>query len=104
MTILHNNFSLEGAAEADCLAIGPRGNNVRFGSKADMCAAISNVRFAPESGHVRCTQRCPLRANSGLMHRSKQHRYSITSSASATSVLGTARSMDLAIFMLITNK
>ena len=32
MTILHNNFSLEGAAEADCLAIGLRGNKVRFGA------------------------------------------------------------------------
>ena len=25
--------------------------NVRFGSLADICAAISHVRFAPESGH-----------------------------------------------------
>jgi hypothetical protein len=24
-----------------------------------------NVRFAPESGYVRCNQRCPLWANSG---------------------------------------
>jgi hypothetical protein len=28
--------------------------NVRFGSKADIRAAKSHVRFAPESGHVRC--------------------------------------------------
>ena len=28
--------------------------NVRFGSKADMCAAKRHVRFTPESGHVRC--------------------------------------------------
>jgi hypothetical protein len=47
MTILHNNFSLEGAAEAGCLAIGPRGNNVRFGSKADMCSAQADVRYVP---------------------------------------------------------
>jgi hypothetical protein len=29
--------------------------DVRFGSKADVCAANSHVRFTPESGHVRCT-------------------------------------------------
>jgi hypothetical protein len=28
--------------------------NVRFGSKADICSAVGNVRFAPESGHVQC--------------------------------------------------
>ena len=32
-----------------------------------------------------------LRATSRLMHRSKQHHYSITSSARASSVGGTAR-------------
>ena len=37
----------------------------RFGSLADICAAKCNVRFAPESGHVQCTSRCPLCANSG---------------------------------------
>ena len=47
MTILHNNFSLESAAEADRLAIGLRGNNVRFGSKADMCNAKRHVRYVP---------------------------------------------------------
>src|SRR6478752_80517 len=26
----------------------------------------------PESGHVQCKSQCPLRANSGLMHRSKK--------------------------------
>ena len=29
--------------------------DVRFGSKADMCAAKRYVRFTPESGHVRCS-------------------------------------------------
>ena len=28
-------------------------------------AGAPNVRFTPESGHVRCTRRCPLSANSG---------------------------------------
>jgi hypothetical protein len=40
-------------------------SNVRFGSKADMCAAKGHVRFTPESGHVRCNWGCPLWANSG---------------------------------------
>jgi hypothetical protein len=57
--------------------------NVRFGSKADICAAKcdvrftpnsdrksrhaanGHVRFTPESGHVRRKVRCPLWANSG---------------------------------------
>src|SRR5262245_26120943 len=39
--------------------------HVRLGSKADICAAKSHVRFTPESGHVRCTSACPLWANSG---------------------------------------
>ena len=29
--------------------------DVRFGSKADMCSAKADVRFTPNSGHVRCT-------------------------------------------------
>src|SRR5262249_24581161 len=40
-------------------------SNVRFGSKADICSAIRDVRFTPESRHVRCNQRCPLWAKSG---------------------------------------
>src|SRR5262249_12425827 len=38
----------------------PVGADVRFGSKADICAAKGHVRFTPESGHVRCKQGCPL--------------------------------------------
>jgi len=40
-------------------------HHVRFGSKADICAAIGHVRFTPQSGHVRCTGQCLLCANSG---------------------------------------
>ena len=43
-----------------------------------------NVRFAPESGHVRCKGGCLLRAKSGLMHHSKTDRYLITLSARAS--------------------
>ena len=30
-----------------------------------MAASNLDVRFTPESGHVRCKQECPLSANSG---------------------------------------
>jgi hypothetical protein len=39
--------------------------DVRFGSKADIAAFRNDVRFTPESGHVRCTSACLLWANSG---------------------------------------
>ena len=39
--------------------------NVRFGSKADMCSALGDVRFTPNSGHLQRNNRCPLCANSG---------------------------------------
>jgi hypothetical protein len=35
-------------------------NDVRFGSKADMCSALGDVRFTPNSGHLRCKEGCPL--------------------------------------------
>jgi hypothetical protein len=38
----------------------------------------SDVRFTPESGHSLREFECPLWAISGLMHRSKYRRYSIT--------------------------
>jgi len=38
---------------------------VRFGSLADICSAIRDVRYTPKSGHVRCTSPCPLSAKSG---------------------------------------
>ena len=43
----------------------PLGFHVRFGSKADICGAKWHVRFAPKSGHLQCTNSCPLCANSG---------------------------------------
>jgi hypothetical protein len=44
-----------------------------------------------------------LRARKRHMHRSKQHRYSITSSARASRVGGTSMPSALAVFRLITN-
>ena len=40
-------------------------SDVRFGSKADMCSALTHVRFTPKSLHVRCSYGCPLWAKSG---------------------------------------
>ena len=45
----------------------------------------------------------PRCANFGLMHRSSQHLYSITSSARASTVAGISRPSDLAAFRLMTN-
>src|SRR5262249_36941850 len=42
-----------------------------FGSKADMCSALADVRFTPKSGHLSVRMESPLRAKSGLMHCSK---------------------------------
>src|SRR5262249_9682065 len=33
--------------------------------KSEYFEASTDVRFTPESGHLQCTSRCPLRANSG---------------------------------------
>jgi hypothetical protein len=46
--------------------------HVRFGSKADICAAKSHVRFTPESGHFRSLLECPL-AIRALWRRSLCH-------------------------------
>src|SRR5450759_4913553 len=48
-------------------------------------------------------QRMTLCAKSGLMHRSKHHLYSITSSARASSDGGTVRPSTLAVLRLITS-
>jgi hypothetical protein len=50
------------------LAHGP---DVCFGSLADMCDAKPNVRFTPESGHVRCTSQCPVCAKADIVNRIK---------------------------------
>ena len=88
--------------------------NVRFVSEGDICSAKRHVRFTPnsdrESGfsargdvrftpnsrHVQRTSRCLLSANSGhpIIH-------SITSSAVASSVVGTVMPRSLAVLRLI---
>jgi hypothetical protein len=49
--------------------------DVRFGSKADMCSALGDVRFTPESGHE------SRRALCLLCQKRTSDRYSITSSS-----------------------
>ena len=60
-------------------------------------------KFAPVATHLSSPTSATKSAISGLMHRSKQRRYSITSSAVASSVGGTASWNALAVFRLITN-
>jgi hypothetical protein len=50
-----------------------------------------HFRSSPISGQFPSRLACLKSANRRLMHRSKQHRYSITSSARASSVGGTSR-------------
>ena len=59
--------------------------------------AGAHVRFTPQSGHVQCTRRCLLCANSGHRH------YSIVSSACASSVGGMVRPSVFAVFRLMTS-
>jgi hypothetical protein len=57
--------------------------NVAVGSLADK-PSRAKINFCPllsESGQTRARLNCPLSAKSGLMQRSIQHLYSITSSA-----------------------
>src|SRR5262249_24151145 len=77
--------------------------HVRFGSKLDTCSAPAHVRFTPESGHVRCKLECPLWSNSGLMRCNERDRYSITSSARASTDGGIVRPSVLAALRLMIN-
>jgi hypothetical protein len=47
------------------------GRDVRFGSKADICAAKGHVRFTPESGHWADGWPCTLCAKSGHSIRAR---------------------------------
>jgi hypothetical protein len=76
--------------------------DVRSGSKADLTAPKSYFRFTLESGLNSDIAPCPKSAISGLMHRSKQHLYSITSSASASKDGGTAMARVFAVLRLMT--
>jgi hypothetical protein len=64
---------------------------------------LIKVRFGALSGLKRDISRGPLRANFRLMHRSKQHLYSITSSASWSTDRGTSTPIALAVLRLTTS-
>ena len=72
------------------------------GQKAKYSLGVDVFRFAPESGLKSDIAPCPKGANHRLMHRSKPNRYSITSSARASSVGGMSRPSALAVFRLMT--
>src|ERR1019366_2003126 len=65
---------------------GPRryGKKVQQnGSRQMKFCHLANVRSCPIADKMLRCRECPLSAVSGLMHRSKQHCYSITASAQA---------------------
>ena len=65
-------------------------------SKIHLCPLL------PKSGQTQGRLDCPLSANNGLMHRSKQHIYSITSSARVSSACEIVRPSALAVLRLMT--
>jgi hypothetical protein len=64
---------------------------------------IGVVRCWSNSGQTWARLDCPLSANSGLMNCSKQHLYSITSSARPISVLGTLMPNAFAVLRLMSS-
>ena len=72
--------------------------HVCFGSEADLSTSRIDVRSTANNGHDRASDRRPLSAITGLMHRSKRHPYSITSSANARRLGGNSRLSARAVF------
>jgi hypothetical protein len=77
--------------------------DVRFGSLADKPsgAEIHRCPLWSKSGQTRAQLDCPLCAKSGLMHRSKQRRYSITSSARSNIACENSRPSNFAVLRLM---
>src|SRR5260221_9102530 len=74
------------------------------GSKPEAVLLERHVRSALKSRHRQTTPACPFgAATTRLMHRSKQARHSITSSASCCKWRGTSRPSALAVLRLITS-
>src|ERR1700681_4175249 len=56
------------------------------GQKAKYSLRANDARSGPDNGHTATAAACPVRASKRLMHRSKQHLYSVTSSARLSNV------------------
>jgi hypothetical protein len=99
----HARVIKDAAGQLQCSSQAP--SNVCFGSKADKPsrAKIHRCPLLSESGQTRVRSDCPLCANTGLMHCSKRHLYSITSSARESRVGGTVRPSALAVLRLMTS-
>src|SRR5262245_40823776 len=76
--------------------------DVSVGSDAVIRRCPRNVRFAPRSGRRADIDGRQVRARKRHMRCSNQHRYSITSSARASSVGGTSRPSAFAVLRFIT--
>jgi hypothetical protein len=74
---------------------------VRCGSKGDLAAPKWDLRYASESGLKSDIVGGPFRAMKRLMHRSKQRRYSTTSSARASKFGGTVSPSAFAVLRLM---
>jgi hypothetical protein len=77
--------------------------NVWFGSKADVMLLNFDVRFTPESGHCLARLTCLLWAKSCREQVQQPARYSITSSAVASSGPGIVTPNAFAALRLITS-
>jgi len=85
------------------IALGNANGNVAVGSKADKPSG-AKIHLCPlwsKSDQILRRSEMTLSAKSGLMHRSKQHLYSITASAWVRSVGGIVRPSDFTVARLV---
>jgi hypothetical protein len=81
----------------------PISANFAFGSFSEVGARNRHVRFPPDSDQTADIAGGPVRANCGLIHRSKRLLDSITSSALESRLCGTLRPSSFALFRFITS-
>jgi hypothetical protein len=74
------------------------------GPKTEVSGLKSDFRSTPETGHRRPGRPCQFRASKRLMHRSKQHLYSITASARLSNVAGISMPSTLAVLSGVNNR